>query len=181
MRTLYGLAEGIRRCTACILWDGRTLAVPGEGGGKVMFIGDVPGVEENRMGRPFVGPSGDIFDSLLESVNLTRENTFVTNVCKCHPSHGRKPDDEEIKTCKEEWLDLQISVLNPKLIVVMGELALKSIFGGGDISKLHGDVIDQKYFITYSPAEALKSPKVKAAMKKDFEKLGLFMTKIKIL
>ena len=180
MRTLYDLAEGIRRCTACPLWDGRTLAVPGEGSGKVMFIGDVPGVEENRVGHPFIGPSEDLFNKMLELVGLNREKCFLTNVCKCHPTHSRKPTVKELKTCKEEWLDSQISALDPKIIILMGELALKSIFNGGDISKLRGKVIDKKYFITHSPSEALKSDKIKKEMKKDFEKLDLFLKKIKV-
>jgi len=78
----------------------------------------------------------------------------------------------ELKTCKEEWLDSQIAVIKPKLIVLMGELALKLMFGGGDISKLHGDVIDKRYFVTYSPSEALKNPKIKKEMKSDLEKLA---------
>ena len=180
MKTLYDLAEGIRRCTACPLWEGRTLAVPGEGEGKVMFIGDVPGAEENRMGRPFVGPSEEIFEEMLEAVHLSREKCFVTHVCKCRLSHGRKLNMNELKTCKEEWLDSQIAVIKPKLIVLMGELALKLMFGGGDISKLHGDVIDKRYFVTYSPSEALKSVNVKKKMKKDAEKLNLYLGKIKV-
>ncbi len=180
MSTLYDLAEGIRRCTACPLWDGRTLAIPGEGSGKIMFIGDIPGVEENRLGRPFVGPSEEIFNELLRSVGLNRENCFLTPVCKCHPAHGRNPRLEELKTCKEEWLDSQIAVIKPKLIVLMGKLALKLIFGGGEVSKLRGKVIDQKYFITHAPSDALKSAKVKREMKNDFLKLKQFIVKIKV-
>lgn len=171
MRTLYDLAERIRRCTACPLWGGRTLAIPGEGSGKVMFVGDVPGVEEDRLGLPFIGPSGEIFDEMLEIVRLTREACFVTNACKCHPVHGHKPNIEELKTCKEEWLDEQIGIIKPKLIVLMGELSLKLMFGGGDFSKLRGKVIDQKYFVTYSPSEALKDSNIKRKMKADFKKL----------
>ena len=180
MKTLYDLAEGIRRCTSCPLWEGRTLAVPGEGSGKVMFIGDVPEAEENRMGRPFVGPSGEIFDEMLEIVHLTRETCFVTNACKCHPVHGHKPNLEELKTCKEEWLDEHIGIIKPKLIILMGDLSLKLMFGGGDFSKLRGKVIDQKFFVTHCPHEAYKHPNSKKQMKKDFEKLDLFLRKIKV-
>ena len=171
MRTLYDLAEGIRRCTACPLWEGRTLAIPGEGSGKVMFVGDVPGVEEDRLGSPFIGPSGEILNDMLEIVGLNREKCFLTHACKCHPKHGRKPKLGELKTCKEQWLDLQIAIIQPKLIVLMGEFALKLMFGGGDVSKLHGKVIDKKYFVTYSPSEALKDSNIKKKMKADFQKL----------
>lgn len=183
MRTLYDLAEGIRRCTACPLWEGRTLAIPGDGEGpsKIMFIGDLPGVEEDRLGRPFVGPSGDLFNEMLELVSLNKEKCFLTHACKCHPKRGRKPKLDELKTCKEQWLDLQISIIKPKLIVLMGDLSLKLMFGGGDITKLHGKVIDEKYFITYSPDEALKSDKIKKAMKADFKKLALYSSRAKIL
>jgi uracil-DNA glycosylase len=180
MRKLYDLEEGIRRCIACPLWENRTLAVPGEGKGKVMFIGDYPEVEENRIGRPFIGPSGELFDKLLELSGLTREDCFVTNVCKCHPKSGHVPDVKELKVCKEEWLDVQIAIIKPKLIVLMGELALKSFFGGGKVSKLRGKIIDQKYFVINSPSEALKSSEIKKQLKKDAEKLKEVLVDLKI-
>ena len=172
MKTLYDLEEGIRRCTACPLWEGRTLAVPGEGSGNIMFIGDVPEAEENRMGRPFVGPSGEILDEMLEIVYLDRKKCFITNVCKCRPKHNHKPNVEELSTCKEEWLDSQIALIKPKLIVLMGELSLKLMFGGGDFEALRGKMIDKKFFVTHCPHEALKHPNSKKQMKKDFEKLA---------
>jgi len=175
MKTLYDLAEGIRRCTACPLWEGRTLAVPGEGQGKIMFVGEAPGVEEDRLGMPFVGPSGDIFNEMLKMMGLARDKCFVTNVCKCHPQKNHIPKIEELKKCKEEWLDLQISVIKPKLIVLMGDLALKLFFGGGNISELKGKVIDKRYFVISCPSEALKSSKVKNELKKDFQKLNSFL------
>jgi len=170
--TLFSLAEEIRRCTACPLYKSRMLAVPGEGSGKVMFVGEAPGVEEDRQGLPFVGKSGKFFDEVLSIAGLNRNSVFITNSVKCYSD--KKPLSSELKTCRGLWLDKQIDVLKPELIVVLGNVALKSLLGGGKVSELHGKVIKKDgliFFVTFHPASGVRSPKVKEEIKKDFKNL----------
>jgi len=173
---LFKLAEGIRKCVACPLWKKRTLAVPGEGFGKVMFIGESSGIEEDRLGRPFVGRSGKFLDEMLKAAGLRREKVFLTGAVKCHPPGNRNPTALELKTCRELWLEKQISIIKPKLIVVLGRIALKSLLGKRNVNELHGKVVEKdglRYFITYHPAAGMRFPKVRELMIKDFEKLKL--------
>ena len=174
MKTIYDLAEEIRRCTACPLWKGRTLAVPGEGKGKIMFVGGAPTVEEDRQGLPFVGKSGKFLDEMLEIAGLKREDVFFTGIVKCHPPENRRPSIEEVKTCKEKWLEKQIEVLKPKLVVILGRVALKGLLGQGNLKEIHGNVITEKglkFFIAYHPAEGMRFPVIKKKMEIDFKKV----------
>jgi DNA polymerase len=181
---LFDLAEGIRKCTACPLWKGRTLTVPGEGSSKakLMFVGEAPGAEEDRLGRPFVGRAGKFLDKMLEIAGLNREEVFITNTVKCRPPENRDPKKEEVAACKR-WLEKQISVIEPELIVVLGRIALKRLLDKDKIGEVRGKVLEkkyfsdgkfvtQKYFITYHPSAGLRSPeKFGGAIKKDFLKL----------
>ena len=175
--TLFSLAEEIRRCTACPLYKSRMLAVPGEGKGKIMFVGEAPGTEEDRQGLPFVDKSGYFFDELLSIAGLSRDEVFVTGAVKCHPPKNRNPLSKELKTCKGLWLDKQIDVIKPELIVVLGNIALKSLLGGGKVSELHGKIVKKdglKHFITYHPSAGMRFPNVKKEMENDFKKLKKF-------
>jgi len=186
--TLYNLAEQIRRCTACPLWKKRTLAVPGEGpaSAKIMFIGEAPGAEEDRIGKPFVGRSGKFLNELLEVAGIKRDKVFVTGMVKCRPPKNRNPTVQELKTCKRLWLDKQIEVIQPRLVVVLGNIALKSLLGNSSkkkfkIKDLHGKVIERnnlKYFITYHPAAGMRFPKIKELMIKDFKTLRLLKSRV---
>lgn len=172
--SLSSLAEGIRRCTACPLWKGRLLAVPGEGSrnAKIMFIGEAPGAEEDRQGLPFVGRSGKFLDEMLKLAGVERKDVFITGSCKCHPPENRTPTTLEITMCKSLWLDTQIEIITPKLIVLLGSVALLSILGMKEVSKFHGKIIErenQKYFITFHPAAGMRFPRIRELMKKDFE------------
>jgi uracil-DNA glycosylase family 4 len=175
---LYKLAEEIRRCTACPLWKGRTLAVPGEGNSqaKIMFVGEAPGAEEDRQGRPFVGRAGKLLDEMLKVAGLKREEVFITNCVKCRPPGNRNPKTAELKTCKK-WLDKQIDIIKPALIVLLGRVAVKNLLGEARIKDHNGKVIEkknQRYFVTYHPAAAIRFPiKIRGEMEKDFEKLRL--------
>ncbi len=175
--SLYDLAEGIRKCTACGLCRSRLLAVPGEGSGKIMFIGEAPGTEENRQGLPFVGRSGKFLDEMLKIAGLNRKkDIFLTGGVKCHPPNNRTPTSEELKICKELWLDKQVEVVKPRLIVILGRVALKSLIGQGTIKELHGRMVKkngQKYFITYHPAAGMRFSQIKNMMKKNFKRLKL--------
>jgi len=174
--TLFDLAEGIRRCTACLLWKNRELAVPGHGSSqaKIMLIGEAPGTEEDRQGLPFVGRSGKYLVEMLTLANLHPEDVFTTSCVKCHPPQNRQPTSKELSTCKELWLEKQIELINPKIIVLLGKVALKSLLGDKDLRKLHGKIVTKdgrKYFITYHPSATMRFPKIGLLMKKDFMKL----------
>src|SRR3989344_5785768 len=176
MATLFSLAEEIRKCTACPLWKGTTLAVPGEGAkdAKIMIVGEAPGEEEDRQGLPFVGRSGKLLDKMLEVAGLDRKKVFITNVVKHRPPQNRAPKASEIKTCKELWLEKQIDILKPRLIIVLGRVALKTLTNETSVEKWHGKVIErknQRYFVTFHPSAALRFPETRKMMEEDFRKL----------
>jgi uracil-DNA glycosylase len=163
--TLYDLAEGIRKCTACPLHKSRMLAVPGEGSknAKIMFVGDAPNGEEDRQGLPLVGKHEPMLTQLLKVLKLKREEVFVTNVVKCHSSENRTPLDKEIKTCNDLWLKKQMELIKPKLVVLLGRVAVKSLLG--KVSELHEKIVEKngiKYLVIYDFAK--DSSKIKKLM-----------------
>jgi DNA polymerase len=176
---LYDLAEGIRRCTACPLWKKRLLPVPGEGkvNAKLMFIGEAPGVEEDKQGVAFVGVSGKFLYELLEKHQIKKEACFFTSAVKCHPEKNRKPTSVEICTCRETWLKKQIGIIQPEIIVLLGQTAVDSILGKGKVKDHHGKLLlDRQYkiFVTYHPSAARRFPKIKKLMEEDFKKLKVY-------
>ena len=181
--SLFSLAEEIRKCTACPLWKNTTLAVPGEGsrGAKIMIVGEAPGEEEDRQGFPFVGRSGKVLDRMLEISGLDRKQVFITNAVKHRPPQNRAPQASEIKVCKELLLDKQIEILKPKLIVVLGGVALKALLKKGSVEKLHGKIMEknkQQYFVAFHPSAALRFPETRNKMEEDFRKLKGILKKI---
>lgn len=174
--SLFALAEHIRICTACPLHKNRTLAVPGDGpaDAQIMIIGEAPGQEEDRTGLPFVGRSGKLLTELLESAGIHRKDIFITNTVKCRPEHNRKPEIEEMVTCKNLWLDKQIKLIHPPIIVLVGNTALQSVLGRTGVTALHGKTIQKEgktYFITFHPSAALRFQKTKELMKDDVVQL----------
>ena len=181
---LYELAEEIRRCTACPLWKKRLLAVPGEGSdtAQVMFIGEAPGADEDKIGQPFVGISGKYFFELLDLAELKKETIFVTNAVKCHPFQNRTPFFKELNTCQQLWLKKQIEIIQPKLIILLGRVAIKSLLPQEKIklTQQHGKIIvqdGQKYFLTFHPAAARRFPTFKKMIETDFQKIKNLMKK----
>jgi uracil-DNA glycosylase family 4 len=166
----------ISRCVACELHKTRTNPVPGEGGlyPKVMLVGEGPGANEDKLGRPFVGDAGKILDKLLGSINLSRTDVFIGNTVKCRPPNNRTPTSNEIETCKP-FLISQISLLAPKIVVILGNAALISLLGTGcSISKVRGTVIVKegiRFFPTFHPAAALYRREVYEIIQADFLKL----------
>jgi len=182
---IFTLSEEIRRCTACPLWKGRTLAVPGEGpkNAKIIVIGEAPGAEEDHQGVPFVGRSGKFLDSLFTKINLNRKNIFITSVVKCHPPQNRTPNSTEINTCQELWLHKQITLINPQIIILLGSTAVKATFKTNILSKQHGTIVkknNNNYFITYHPSAAMRFPKINQLMTQDFLKLKKIILKEKV-
>ena len=175
------IADKIRNCKKCPLWQHRRNAVPGEGSpdAEIMFIGEAPGYHEDLQGRPFVGAAGKLLTELIEGIGLRRENVFITNVVKCRPPNNRDPTDDEISACSP-YLDEQIKILSPKIIVTLGRhstiyILRKAGISVSGISQVRGRVFDITFddikvrvIPTYHPAAALYNPKLKADLEKDF-------------
>src|SRR3989338_10971944 len=142
------LRKQISACERCRLHKTRTHTVPGEGSvdANFMFIGEAPGRNEDLKGKPFVGRAGDIFDKLLNSAGLTRDEIYLCNILKCRPPENRSPLSDEIQACVGS-LDIQIKVVNPKVIATLGKFATTYIFEKFalplvNISSVHGKVLD---------------------------------------
>ena len=129
MNSLDEIAQLVARCTDCDLHQGRTNAVPGEGAphAELMFIGEGPGVQEDRQGRPFVGPAGQFLEELLASIGLSRRQVYIANMVKCRPPQNRDPLPAEIGACSK-YLNRQIELIDPKLIVTPGPVLAGPLF-----------------------------------------------------
>lgn len=172
---LSTIREEILHCQKCPLAKGRKNAVPGEGPSSVdiMFIGEGPGYHENQQGKPFVGQAGMFLDELLASADLKREDVFITNVVKCRPPENRDPMPEELTACAH-YLDEQIALLDPKVIVTLGRFSMAKFIENGRISQIHGKShkVGKRLIVTmYHPAAALHQPALRPALVEDFSKL----------
>ena len=173
MNTLEEVARLVRHCTDCPLHQGRTNAVPGEGAADadIMFIGEGPGYQEDRLGRPFVGPAGQFLDELLASIGMRREQVFIANMIKCRAPENRDPKPDEMAACGK-YLDRQIQLVNPRLIVPLGRIALGRFFPGESITRARGKVREKDGRFIYPvmhPAAALHRQENRASIVSDFE------------
>ncbi len=173
---LEKLAKEIVVCKKCELYRSRKKAVPGEGPthAEIMFIGEGPGFHENEQGRPFVGAAGKFLDELLEKAGVTRADVWITNVVKCRPPGNRDPLPEEIETCTSNYLQHQIEIVNPSIIVTLGRFSMGLFFKAAKITQIHGQMrkIGDRYVIAmYHPAAALHQMSLKPAIVEDFSKL----------
>jgi len=162
-------------CVSCDLSKQRIQVVPGEGAenAEVLFIGEAPGFNEDQQGRPFVGAAGGFLDELLRSVGLSRETVYIANVVKCRPPGNRDPLPNEIQTCKP-WLEKQIEIIQPRVIVTLGRFSLARYIPGESISKVHGRerrVGDITVFPMYHPAAALHQGSLRRVIEEDMKKL----------
>jgi len=176
---LERIAADVRECKKCPLCSHREEGVPGEGfwDSKLFFIGEAPGVEEDKQGRPFVGRSGTLLSDLIRSIGLSRGQVFITNVVKCHPPGNRLPEIDEVNLCLPYLME-QISVVKPKIVVLLGNVALFSVLNRTHMTELHGSLLTEKgqpYFITCHPSAALRSETWKRRIREDFKKLSLFL------
>jgi DNA polymerase len=138
-----------------------------------MFIGEGPGFHENQSGRPFVGAAGDFLNELLHSIGLKREEVFICNVVKCRPPGNRDPEPEEIEACRG-YLDRQIALIDPKIIVTLGRYSMARWFPSARISHIHGKPRQVgKHLVVpmYHPAAALHQPSLRQEVVDDFRKL----------
>jgi len=154
--------------------------VPGEGSrtASVMLIGEAPGATEDELGRPFVGAAGRLLTMVLESLNIRREQTYITNVVKCRPPQNREPRDDEIENCSV-YLESQIAMLKPKIVVTLGNIAGKRVFSMYGIEwegvmRMRGRVysinllgLDVSIIPTIHPAAALYNPSLREMLASD--------------
>lgn len=169
-QALEAIAAEVRVCTNCRLHETRTKAVPGEGDPEteVVFVGEGPGFNEDRGGRPFVGRAGDLLVKLLASIGWRREEVFITNIVKCRPPDNRDPEPDEIAACAP-FLRRQLDVLDPAVIVTLGRHSMARFMPGARISQAHGNIRpvdaetgarDALVFAMYHPAAALRTPAI---------------------
>jgi len=138
-----------------------------------MFIGEAPGYNEDQQGRPFVGQAGQYLNQLMASINLKREQVYITNVIKCRPPGNREPLPTEIENCYP-WLKQQIELIKPRIIVTLGRYSMARFFPGKSISKIHGTAQKQDsiiYFAMYHPAAALHQGSLRPEIEADILKL----------
>ncbi len=185
-KRIMELDERIRQCKRCRLYKTRVNAVPGEGpaNAKIMICGQAPGRTEDEEGKPFVGRAGRFLNELLETTELKREMLFITSPIKCFPPSNRPPKSDELKACTP-YLEKQISIIRPKIIIALGNHALQSLLGKRlTISKLHGQPQERNNIIVFPtchPAAALRFPKIRALIEEDFRRLKSFLTNFNLL
>jgi DNA polymerase len=179
---LTELYKEVRICQKCILSQGRANAVPGEGpeDADILFIGEGPGFHEDRQGRPFVGAAGNYLNELLEKIDLKREAVYITNVIKCRPPGNRDPQPEEIEACRP-YLDRQIALIRPRLIITLGRYSMQRYFPGASISRIHGQpkrVGNVIYYPMFHPAAALHQPRWRSLVEEDILKIPHLLAKL---
>jgi DNA polymerase len=178
--TYKNLEENIKKCRGCLLRGTCANVVPGEGNpaAEIMFIGEAPGAEEDKQGRPFVGAAGKFLNEMIGTIGLKREDVFIANVLKCRPPGNRDPMPEEVAACWP-WLLEQIKTIKPKLIVLLGRHAMERFLPNQKISKIHGTAVrrelpgvgKQVFYALYHPAAALYQGSLREVLIKDFKKI----------
>ena len=181
--SLKAIRQKVITCKNCDLCKTRKNSVPGTGNqnADIVFVGEAPGKSEDLHGKPFVGSAGKKLDEALEYSGLTRNQVYITNIVKCRPPKNRIPNDEEKIMCAN-YLEDELSIINPKIICLMGNTAYGSILNGKCVSKNHGKIIDKNkrmYFISYHPAATIYNPKLGKIFKNDIKKLVKIIQKSK--
>ncbi len=178
---LEAIAAEVRGCTRCRLHATRTRAVPGEGdpSTEVVFVGEGPGQNEDREGRPFVGRAGGLLVNLLGYIGWTRDDVFITNIVKCRPPGNRDPEPDEVAACAP-YLQRQLAVLDPAVVVTLGRHSMGRFMPGARISQAHGTVrpadpatgaTDATVFAMYHPAAALRTPAIERESYEDVARI----------
>lgn len=182
-KDLADLAQQIKICPLCRLCESRTNAVPGEGSpaAEIVFVGEGPGRNEDEQGIPFCGASGKLLDELLASINLSRQEVFITNIVKCRPPNNRDPLPDEKEICTNNYLKKQLTLISPKLIITLGRHALGYFIPDLKISEVHGQpkrYRGQVYLALYHPAVALYNGSMRQTLQKDFLNIPKIINKI---
>ncbi|QUC65141.1 uracil-DNA glycosylase [Nitrosopumilus sp. K4] len=173
--TIETIRKKVIECTKCDLCKTRTKSVPGKGNfqADVIFVGEAPGRNEDQRGEPFVGVAGKRLTMALESIGVSRDSVYITNVVKCRPPNNRVPSVLERNTCKE-YLQKEIEIINPRIICILGNTAFNSILGGSEITKFRGKIVrknNQLYFLTVHPAATIYNQELIEVLKSDIERL----------
>jgi DNA polymerase len=173
---LAALHHRIEACTACPLHATRTRAVPGDGPvtARIMAIGEAPGENEDRTGRPFVGAAGQLLTRLLQSIGLDRQDIYITNVLKCRPPGNRDPEPAEVSACAH-FLDEQVALIRPDVILLLGRHAVGRLLPGmPGISRIHGQRVrrgDRLYVPLFHPAAALYNASLLRTLEEDMQRV----------
>jgi DNA polymerase len=189
MDELKKIKDEVLACKKCPLYKTRTYPVIGQGNhrARIIFIGEAPGLSEDKTGHPFCGEAGKVLDELLESTGIKREEIYISNILKCRPLGNRDPKTEEIKACTS-YLERQIKIIKPEIICTLGNYSTAYIlekYGLKDkiqgISKIHGKIFsppkaedDIKIIPLYHPAVVAYNANMKETLKKDFKVLEKF-------
>lgn len=180
--TLKELNKKISQCQKCELGKTRINIVCGSGSdqAEIMFVGEAPGKKEDETGLPFIGSAGKILDELIESIKLKREDVYIANIVKCRPPENRDPKPEEVMMCKN-WLNQQIEIIKPKLIVLLGRHSMDRFLPGQKISIDHGKpkrYNGRIYYPVYHPAATLYKRSLLEELQKDFLKIPKIIKEI---
>jgi len=177
---LVELSRMVASCTKCRLHTGRTQTVFGEGSprAKLMFVGEAPGREEDRQGRPFVGQAGQLLTKIIEAMGLKREDVYIGNVLKCRPPENRPPEPDEINCC-QPYLLQQIELIRPKVLCALGKYAaMVLVRKEGSITTLRGQFFDFQgtpVIATFHPAYLLRNPSAKRLVWEDMKKVKAYL------
>lgn len=176
------------QCSKCALRAGCQRVVFGAGNpeAEIMFIGEAPGKKEDELGVPFIGAAGKFLSGMLAEIKLKREDVYIANVCKCRPPNNRDPLPEEIASCWP-WLEKQIKIIDPKIIVTLGRHSLNRFSPELKISQVHGKILHKKFaslgdrylYALYHPAAALYNGSMRQTLIKDFKKIPKALSQIK--
>jgi len=172
----------IKNCERCSLSRSRKMAVPGEGpiSAKLILIGEAPGENEDEVGKPFVGVSGELLDKMILAMGFKRDEVFITNTVKCRPPKNRNPNEDEIVTCSN-FLEMQLHSLTPKLVIAFGRIAAQFLLNTNKpLAKLRAEIHNSPKFglpvlCTYHPSYLLRKPEEKRAAWEDLKLAMKFM------
>ena len=173
---LAALHDRINVCTSCRLHETRTRAVPGDGPvtARIMAVGEAPGENEDRTGRPFVGAAGQLLTRLLQSIGLDRQDIYICNVLKCRPPGNRDPEPDEVSSCAH-FLDEQVALIRPDVILLLGRHAVGRLLPGmPGISRIYGQRVrrgDRLYVPLFHPAAALYNASLLRTLEEDMQRV----------
>ncbi len=185
---LKELNEQMLECSSCVLRGTCKQVVPGDGSAEaeVLFIGEGPGQKEDELGKPFVGAAGKFLDEMLGAIKLKREDVYIANVVKCRPPQNHDPLPEEAEACWP-WLEKQIAIINPKLIVTLGRHSMERFLPNMKISQMHGKALRRNipglgsrvFYALYHPAAALYNGSMRTVLIQDFKKIPKVLEAVK--
>jgi len=170
------LAEEVASCRRCRLCEGRNRTVFGTGSPRadLMFIGEGPGAEEDRQGLPFVGRAGDLLNRIIAAIDLRRDDVYIANIVKCRPPGNRDPRPDEVAACRG-YLDRQIDVIRPRVLVALGRVAAQTLLGNATpIGRMRGQWFEVRgvpTMVTYHPAALLRNPSLKRPTWEDMQRV----------